>query len=837
LLRDGVIAGTLFLVAVIIGWRYVDHVIASGGLPRFYQDQFGAAVMRACGHGYVGPDDERVPALHAFLQLETRQLSCASLPAQVPTEALTSMQVAFRYQLESVAAVWRWRGVGWNTLGPLYGVFYGATIALSYAVFRLGAGRVLAALLSLALACSTLHLIYLPHFRDYSKAPFVLAVVLLLAVMMRSAAHTRRLLMLAAAYGIVVGIGVGFRNDLLIALPPFVAVVAFFLPGPLTARLIPKAGAIAICLTAFAVTISPMWSLYRTGGGNGMSHVTLLGFVAPFDASLGVTTDGLYEWGHAYKDDYVRATVDNFAHRIHQSRQFLELYGVDYDRYAEQYRNETARTFPADMLVRLYASALNVMALPYNATSVEPPTYITDAALRRLYRVRESVLRTLGSLWLWTVPISLAVIAARNVRAAILLLGALIYLAGYPALQFDERHYFHLEFLPWAALGFFLQTIGMAGYRLWQQRAQPRSTAVMLTEARRAVVPVAVVAAALLALWAPLAALRAYQQPRVKAMLARYLAAEREPIAFNPTREDAERTMFRMPLAAEDEEAINAPVTVDYVVAEFAAGACELLKLDVTFQYFATEESFDFSRTVQVRPPLDAGVTRLFFPAYAHPPRPGEPVKAGFGLRGIVVPAAAEKCLTGLSRVRHPTMPLLLSLHLPPAWEEATLYQTIVGVESRSDGSNHPNVFTDPPEFPVTRSLATAAVRGFSTDNVAEIASTVEYSDGTWTARGVGGVGGRGPFLYLVRMQPAPAAAGSFLLARGYLEEGGISVGLVRNGKWEAQVAVTEPGEFVAIAQAPSDGEYSVVVANNLQGPSLYNNVVIRRLGWVTDAP
>jgi hypothetical protein len=86
-------------------------------------------------------------------------------------------------------------------------------------------------------------------------------------------------------------------------------------------------------------------------------------------------------------------------------------------------------------------------------------------------------------------------------------------------------------------------------------------------------------------------------------------------------------------------------------------------------------------------------------------------------------------------------------------------------------------------------------------------------------------------------MQPAPAAAGSFLLARGYLEEGGISVGLVRNGKWEAQVAVTEPGEFVAIAQAPSDGEYSVVVANNLQGPSLYNNVVIRRLGWVTDAP
>jgi hypothetical protein len=569
-----------------------------------------------------------------------------------------------------------------------------------------------------------------------------------------------------------------------------------------------------------------------------MSHVTLLGFVAPFDASLGVTTGGLYEWGHAYQDEYVQATVDNFAQRLHQSRQFLQMYGVDYDRYAEQYRNETVRTFPADMLVRLYASALNVMALPYNATSVEPPTYITDATLRRLYRVRERALRVLGQAWLWTVPISLVMIAARNVRVAMLLLGALIYLAGYPALQFDERHYFHLEFLPWAALGFFLQTIGVAGYRLWQQRrSQPGSAAVMLAEARRAVVPVAVVAAALLALWMPLAALRAYQQSTVKAMLAQYLAAEREPIALNPTHGEAEHTMFLMPRTPGDEASINAPVTVDYVVAEFAAGACELLKLDVTFQYFATEPIYDFSRTVQVRPPLDAGVTRLFFPAYAHPPRPGESPKTGFGLRGIVLPVAAEKCLTGLSRVRQPTMPLLLSLHLPPAWEDATLYQTIVGAESRSNGSNHPNVFTDPPEFPVTRSLATAAVRGFSTDAVAEIANTMEYHDGTWSARGVGGVGGRGPFLYLVRMQPASAAAGSLLLARGYLEEGGISVGLVRNGKWEAQVAVTEPGEFVAIARAPSDGEYSVVVANNLQGSSLYNNVVIRRLGWVTDAP
>ncbi len=824
-------------MAFVIGWIYVDHVIASGGLPRFYQDQFGAAVMRACGHGYVGPDDDRIPQLRAFLQLQTSRLSCASLPEQVPTEALTSMQVAFRYQLETVAAVWRWRGIGWDTLGPLYGVFYAATITLAYAVFRLGAGHLLAALLTLALACSTLHLIYLPHFRDYSKAPFVLAVVLLLAAVMRHAGNTRLMLGLAAVYGLVVGIGVGFRNDLLIALPPFIAVVAFFLTGPLHGRLLTKAGAIAICLASFALTISPMWSLYRTGGGNGMSHVMLLGFVAPFDAALGVTTGELYEWGHEYKDEYVHATVDNFAHRLHGSSRFLQLYGVEYDRYAEAYRNETARTFPADMLVRLYASALNVLALPYNATSVEPPTHVADPMLRRFYRVREGALRLLGQVWPWTVPVSLAIVGATNMRTAVLLLGALIYLAGYPALQFDERHYFHLEFVPWAVLGFFLQSVLVGVYKLWQRRTKPADPAALLASAKRALVPATAVAIALLALWLPLAALRSYQQPRVKALLAQYLAAEREPIALQAAHEDEERTIFLMPPAAASDGAIDGPVTVDYVVADFAAGACELLKLDVTFQYSATEPMYDFSRTLQVRPPLDSGVTRVFFPAYAHAPRRDDTVKAGFGLRGIVVPSAAESCLTGLSRVRNPSMPLMLSLHLPPAWEEATFYQTIVGLESRSNGSNHPNVFTDPAELPVTRSLATAEVSGFSPANVAEIAETVSHEGGTWTARGVGGVGGRGPFLYLVRMQPTAVSAGSLLLARGRLEEGGISVGLVRNGKWEAQVAVTEPGEFVAIARAPSDGEYSVVVANNLQGSSLHNDVVIRRLGWVPAAP
>src|SRR5205823_612693 len=104
-----------------------------------------------------------------------------------------------------------------------------------------------------ALLVSANHLGFLPYLRDYAKAPFILALMLIMARMAIGPLSGKRLLGYAVAFGAVLGIGFGFRNDLLINVPPFLAVVAFCLPGRLRDNLALKAGAVAVAAATFAI--------------------------------------------------------------------------------------------------------------------------------------------------------------------------------------------------------------------------------------------------------------------------------------------------------------------------------------------------------------------------------------------------------------------------------------------------------------------------------------------------------------------------------------------------------------------------------------------------------
>ena len=67
----------------IAGW-YVPRFVAAGGKPWFYQEEFGPAVMMACGRGYVNPDPATAPALDSFLQRTRDSFSCSDLGAVKP---------------------------------------------------------------------------------------------------------------------------------------------------------------------------------------------------------------------------------------------------------------------------------------------------------------------------------------------------------------------------------------------------------------------------------------------------------------------------------------------------------------------------------------------------------------------------------------------------------------------------------------------------------------------------------------------------------------------------------------------------------------------------------
>ena len=163
----------MFLIGVGIGTGVLQMYRAGGGVPRFYQETFGPAVMMACGHGFTAPGATAPKSVQAFLLLEQQVFNCADFPPDAVGEKVTSNGTWY-YLYGTTAAIWKVFGVSWRALDWLAAVFVGASLATLYGLFRLVAGRVASVMVALLLTLLPVNLIQVPELRDFSKVPFVL---------------------------------------------------------------------------------------------------------------------------------------------------------------------------------------------------------------------------------------------------------------------------------------------------------------------------------------------------------------------------------------------------------------------------------------------------------------------------------------------------------------------------------------------------------------------------------------------------------------------------------------------------------------------------------------
>jgi hypothetical protein len=147
---------------------------------------------------------------------------------------------------------------------------------------------------ALIMTVSPLELRFLPQLREYAKTPFILTLILILGVLVVRPFSRRRFLVLSTAYGAVMGLGFGFRNDLLINVLPFIVTVVLFLPVPIRSRGRLKIAALALAAASFVVCAWPIITAYQSGSNT--THVALLGLMTSFDSPLGVT-GSVYDWG------------------------------------------------------------------------------------------------------------------------------------------------------------------------------------------------------------------------------------------------------------------------------------------------------------------------------------------------------------------------------------------------------------------------------------------------------------------------------------------------------------------------------------------------------------
>src|SRR5712691_457293 len=108
---DAVLVIVLAGVATKVGMTYYTRITRTF-TPMWYQGEFGAAVLEACGKRF-GNAVEPVPALSAFLSQKSATFDCRELPQTLHLAPPDPFQQAFRYMMFVVAMYWRSTGVSW----------------------------------------------------------------------------------------------------------------------------------------------------------------------------------------------------------------------------------------------------------------------------------------------------------------------------------------------------------------------------------------------------------------------------------------------------------------------------------------------------------------------------------------------------------------------------------------------------------------------------------------------------------------------------------------------------------------------------------------------------
>jgi hypothetical protein len=645
---DGAIAAVLCVAAAWWGTHEVRAMHAAGLEPSFYQELFEPAVMTACGRGFHVAANRPV-ALTRFLSRTRDRLPCGLLPADLELSQGRIEQGAWLYLMLMVAGAWKLLGVSWTGLAPLFGLLFGLTTACVYVIVRFGMGRVLAVACTAAMALSTIQLANLLGLRDYARAPFMLACIAIVMMLTLRPFTPRRLLIWATVFGVIVGIGYGFRPDAMVQIPLLVITTMCFLPVPLLSHLRAKAAALAAACLAFLLCAWPVFHA-SPATGNNFWHVALIGFMPEYGEALGVENT-TYHWGVTGSDEFVQLAVGRYWRERFPERPPLLLLTAEYETATRSYLEEYIPRFPGDMVTRTVASIGRVAEVPFGW----PNPLLSGGRLAGLYRLRKSLLAPLYGWGIVATLSAIAVVIVVQPRVGLFLLTVFVYLGGYPVIEFQHRHFFYLEFIGWLALGFLAtQLVKRVRARRIFPEDIPRRVIAM-----RAVVVVVAIGLAPIAL----AGLRAFQNRLVHRTVDAYLGAPRRPLALSQKSDQQVTLVGSIPAFA--------GVTADtrwaaMLRVELDASACRTGTL--TFQYDRQSPYRGLTRSIEIPQASSRPDGRIVF---------FEPVYSGFASVDLV--RAPSACAIEVSQVTGlDSEPIWLTLVLRPGWDRTPLYQQIL---------------------------------------------------------------------------------------------------------------------------------------------------------------
>ncbi|MFP4501453.1 MAG: hypothetical protein ACLFTT_10680 [Candidatus Hydrogenedentota bacterium] len=631
---------------------------------------FGIPIMLLAGEGFASPDASASPELAAFLAGERTSLDLDELPEHLPARPLDhyleELQAIRAYNLYVVAAVWWLFGIHWDNLYIVVHLLHAGATAALYAFLRLTLPRLWAAVVTLFCMSPPLAMPHIIDIRDYSKVPFILGILFLLGWCIRRPLRLRQYLVLSAFAGLLTAIGLGFRQDVIVVIPPSLLVLGVFVRG--TPRLGAAHRAAGVLLYAGVVFLGAQpvpWLHYERGSE--YPHNVLMGMTSPNERAMDLSIPS-YERLTVRTDMYV-SLAPHFHYKRTTEAPEQGTRHIEDTPAEKSLVLEIAAAFPADALTRGFAAIIAFAR--GTAMKLEQPVVVQWIALASLIGL-------------------VLVSASRSMMLGFGVLFLVLYFGAYHCLQFSMRHYAHYIFVP-----FWLQVLGVyrvAGpaWRLFRRRKKPDAagaaqapeTAVGAPVRRRVQRAGIFVLIVLLIALPVYAVLLAVQHDQVVHRLQAREKAEYEPVPV--TREQGEQvTLMRLkrPLPGKSEPNFTDGWKANYLVAQFEGVRAPFA---IWLHFVAPSALYDFSHPAYVNfaNNNNEGVDiQYFFPVY-------ESYKADFHghgwncsrFEGVVIRNELVPHFKGLRRVVEPEQfPLWTHFTLPSPPGKPITWQRVGG--------------------------------------------------------------------------------------------------------------------------------------------------------------
>lgn len=774
----------------------------------FYQYEMGPAIMVACGHGLRRESAE--PQMASFLGLKQQSLDCAhAVPDGIETE-LKPFQSAHRYLLLTVGQAWKLFGVDWRVIDRLAIGLYALSCALAFLLLRIFLPPVWSLAGAWLYATAGTHLRFLDYLRDYAKVPFVLAILWGLAWLLHKRRPLAQVLTVALLMGCTLGLGLGFRMDLLIFLPFAAGMLLLFYPAPLREAWRERGLAVAVLVLAAYVCAYPV--LTAMAEGSNAAHVILLGLSQEFSSALGLVSLD-YQLAPHYNDAYQLMQVEALA-ALRGQQTHLVLANSRYEFFSTQLLTEYLLHFPADLGLRVGAAIVRGIAYEF-----------------------ELQLDLAGECALVLVALTCIAIGWHSRRLGLAFTVAIAFLFAYQALQFNLRHFFYLSIVPLLGAGLVCYgAIRALRYRAMQSPMGSQWNAVLavrqalLATGMLLLIPIL----AWLLLWSVQRSTQHGLLQAARSLPVHWLAevpstkssSKSNVLTTRQFGEWWQERKRRQALEHSGNERLGYFWVFDL---DPAIPGCSTSLFRAALSYRASDAYYDFGRTLTyaLKEPI-----RVFVPAMEMK-WTRSPAQAFSTVDSLMVDDPSWSCVERVGSAEpNDSFPLLIDLVVP-----------------RSDAVRHlrpalPRAFADsiPGHWTVAAAplqtsiaelyLGTGAVESLRLKDAYVLAGDAV----TLEPHGLQVLGAaEGRYSYLVRTDAVHFGPGDVLRVSGVLREGGLSVGLVKDAAWAHQLPVLQPGDF-DLFFAPEPGDYHVVIANHVAKPRALNVFDITRFGLVRQA-